>query len=206
MREKVQLSNVLWNTVLFVLKYRDKNQPQFSLYNPCNWVTPFLQFTQKSTVIPFFLIFLSSTCWIFFLPFNRAYIFFYNSCINIFQEACVFFKKIIRWGWPEVVCKFRPETRKDLTLKNTSKRNKTTHKLFPHAAFTAAPPPSWDWLLRSQPDWTAASVNGVFSWHSCYTYQGPTSLLPAARPKWATRLVCDWQQQPRKKKWELCRW
>ena len=94
MREKVQLSNVLWNTVLFVLKYRDKNQPQFSLYNPCNWVTPFLQFTQKSTVIPFFPIFLSSTCWIFFLPFNRAYIFFYNSCINIFQEACVFFKKI----------------------------------------------------------------------------------------------------------------
>lgn len=120
----------------------------------------------------------------------------------------VFFKKIIRWGWPEVVCKSRPETRKDLTLKNTSKLNKTTQKLFPHAAFTAAPPPSWDWLLRSQPHWTAASVNGVFFWHSYYTYQGPRSLLPAARPKWATWLVCDWQQQPRKKKQrgELCWW
>ena len=123
-------------------------------------------------------------------------------------DACVFFKKIIHWGWPEVVCKSRPETRKGLTLKNTSKLNKTIHKLFPHAAFTAALPPSWDWLLRSQPDWTAPGVNGVFFWHSCYTYQGPRSLLPAARPKWATRLVCDWQQQPRKKKQtgELCWW
>ena len=77
-----------------VLKYRDKNQPQFSLYNSHSWVTHFLQFTQKSTVITFFPVFHSSTCWIFFLPFKRVYIFFYNSCVNIFQEVCVFFKKI----------------------------------------------------------------------------------------------------------------